>query len=261
MNKQQGSAHVVITIVLILTLLTALGWIFWQNFIHKEPASKNSEVVVVDKDKNDGAGEKDTNNKNSNVDLVAGSSSKKFLAGIDFQYPSNWTLKSKVTGEFPNEEGTQSKEIITITSPSKGVVVEYGIWYIGGGIGGACADFNSLSSIEYEQLQGMKTIKFVEYIGQSEGRYKFYDGLLSDGTVKNINSKNEHCSMLPGYWVTNLGDNEYLHLSAANMHIKSLEKYADKSKTYDSVEYIKDARKGEEYKDAKAILLSTKESE
>lgn len=52
MNKQyhqQGSAHVVIVICLVLALLTALGWIFWQNFIHKEPVQKETEVVTVDK--------------------------------------------------------------------------------------------------------------------------------------------------------------------------------------------------------------------
>lgn len=53
MNKyttQQGSAHVVIVICLVLGLVTALGWIFYQNFIHKETPQKDTELVVVNKD-------------------------------------------------------------------------------------------------------------------------------------------------------------------------------------------------------------------
>ncbi len=47
MKSQKGSAHVVIIAVLVLTLIAALGWIFWQNFIYKEPTISNTEVVKV----------------------------------------------------------------------------------------------------------------------------------------------------------------------------------------------------------------------
>lgn len=47
-NQQKGSAHVVLVIVLVLALLTALGWIFWQNFIYKEPVRKDTDLVVVE---------------------------------------------------------------------------------------------------------------------------------------------------------------------------------------------------------------------
>lgn len=52
MNKhsnQQGSAHVVVVICLVLALVAALGWIFYQNFIYKEPVKKDTDLVVVDK--------------------------------------------------------------------------------------------------------------------------------------------------------------------------------------------------------------------
>lgn len=39
MNKQKGSAHVIAIVVLVIALLGALGFIFWQNFINK-PAAK-----------------------------------------------------------------------------------------------------------------------------------------------------------------------------------------------------------------------------
>ena len=47
MNKQKGSAHVAIVIVLIVALLGALGFIFWQNFIRNEPATKKTEAVNI----------------------------------------------------------------------------------------------------------------------------------------------------------------------------------------------------------------------
>ncbi len=53
MNKQtsqQGSAHAVVVICLVLALVTALGWIFYQNFIAKEPSKKDTELLVVKKD-------------------------------------------------------------------------------------------------------------------------------------------------------------------------------------------------------------------
>ncbi len=52
-NSQQGSVHVVITICLVVALIFALGWIFWQNFIHKEATKKDTELVVIDKTKRD----------------------------------------------------------------------------------------------------------------------------------------------------------------------------------------------------------------
>ena len=52
-SSQRGSAHVVVTICLVIALLFALGWIFWQNFVHKESTKKDTDVIVVDKNKAD----------------------------------------------------------------------------------------------------------------------------------------------------------------------------------------------------------------
>lgn len=45
-NNQQGSAHVVLVVILVVTLIASLGWIFWQNFIYKEPGVDNSKNVT-----------------------------------------------------------------------------------------------------------------------------------------------------------------------------------------------------------------------
>ncbi len=45
-RKQTGSAHVAISIVLVIGLLAALGWIFWQNFVQEETVKKPQKVVL-----------------------------------------------------------------------------------------------------------------------------------------------------------------------------------------------------------------------
>ena len=46
-TSHTGSAHIVVIICLVLALITALGWIFYQNFIHKETPQKDHEVTIV----------------------------------------------------------------------------------------------------------------------------------------------------------------------------------------------------------------------
>jgi hypothetical protein len=48
MTSQKGSAHVTIIIGLVIALVGALGFVYWQNFIYKEPAVTKSNHVVVD---------------------------------------------------------------------------------------------------------------------------------------------------------------------------------------------------------------------
>jgi len=48
--REQGSAHAVIVVCLVLALLTALGWIFYQNFAYKESVKKESELIAIGKD-------------------------------------------------------------------------------------------------------------------------------------------------------------------------------------------------------------------
>jgi len=49
-QKQRGFAHAVLIICLVTALIGALGFIFWQNFINKEPVVKDEPVVVTKKE-------------------------------------------------------------------------------------------------------------------------------------------------------------------------------------------------------------------
>lgn len=46
MNTQKGSAHVFLITGLVIALTGALGFIFWQNFLHKEPTVAKTETVM-----------------------------------------------------------------------------------------------------------------------------------------------------------------------------------------------------------------------
>ena len=49
-SKQTGSARLVIITVIVLVILGALGFVFWNNFIYKAPASKSNPAVVTKKE-------------------------------------------------------------------------------------------------------------------------------------------------------------------------------------------------------------------
>lgn len=44
-QKQSGSVHLIITIILVLALLGALGFIFWQNFINKKDSTSTTATA------------------------------------------------------------------------------------------------------------------------------------------------------------------------------------------------------------------------
>jgi hypothetical protein len=50
MNKQQGSAHVIVVGVLVVALLGALGFIFWQNFLQDDQDEDQAKTTVAKTD-------------------------------------------------------------------------------------------------------------------------------------------------------------------------------------------------------------------
>ena len=47
--RQSGFAHAFLIIGLIVAIVVALGFIFWQNFIYKEPVTNKTETQVIKK--------------------------------------------------------------------------------------------------------------------------------------------------------------------------------------------------------------------
>lgn len=52
MKQQKGSAHVVIVSILVVALIGALGFTFWQNFINKDDGEKTVEAASSVKEEN-----------------------------------------------------------------------------------------------------------------------------------------------------------------------------------------------------------------
>lgn len=49
MNTQKGFAHAFFIIGLVVALIGALGFVFWQNFVHKEPIRNEAESIAQNK--------------------------------------------------------------------------------------------------------------------------------------------------------------------------------------------------------------------
>ncbi|MFZ1301166.1 MAG: hypothetical protein WAQ27_01125 [Candidatus Microsaccharimonas sp.] len=54
-RNQSGSAHVVVIVVLIIAIIGALGFIFWQNFVQKDPVANTTQTTESTKDESDEA--------------------------------------------------------------------------------------------------------------------------------------------------------------------------------------------------------------
>jgi|GEM_PF-5651761 len=87
-HTQTGSAHVVIIIVLVIAVLGALGFIFWQNFLNK-PAASTTTTTTTKTTASD-----TTTYKNTDL-------------GFSVDYPSTWKFATS----------TAAPVIATLASP------------------------------------------------------------------------------------------------------------------------------------------------
>lgn len=76
-KKQNGSAHVVIIIILVVALICALGFVFWQNFIKSD---STKEIT------NSGS-ETSKDQVGQTVEMLSYSNE---TIGVKFDYPKNW---------------------------------------------------------------------------------------------------------------------------------------------------------------------------
>ena len=86
-KSESGSAHLVLVIILVLIILGLLGFVFWQNVLHKKVSSTTPSAST---------------SKSTQPSVTSAISWKTFsdkLYGISFQYPSTW--KVKVLNEQP----------------------------------------------------------------------------------------------------------------------------------------------------------------
>lgn len=109
-SPQQGSAHAVIIVCLVLALITTLSWVFYQNFIYKAPVDKDIEVIKVGKDTTQPRVEDEKEKPKQEEDTDKG-----YLVikewGVKFKIPASLADTTVGYEEFKWNEGTSSEHI------------------------------------------------------------------------------------------------------------------------------------------------------
>lgn len=83
MSRQEGSTHVIVVMSLVILLIGALGFIFWQNFLAEKPVQENAEISQ----KSDGPKDETTD-----APREAESWTKFDGEGFSFRIPDGWNL-------------------------------------------------------------------------------------------------------------------------------------------------------------------------
>jgi len=169
-SSQIGSIHVVVTICLVLALLTALGWIFWQNFLQKADTQSHKDMTT--KTQTSQAKDKPV------IRTTTFTSSKHLLR---FDYPTGWLAKENIT----TDESDWYASSTTISNNNGMTLASLGT---GGEFGGACDPASpsyTATTIDDTPLQ-LKGLQAVHY-GYTiiEGTNKQYDIFygLNDGSL------------------------------------------------------------------------------
>lgn len=249
-HTQKGSAHVVVVIILVLSLIGALGYIFWQNLNKNEVENKKTT----------------TSQPTQALKLLTVSFNEGFGFKLSMNYPENWVLEKSITGSFPiNLENGATRETIKITSPTKKYSVEYTV-SSNAGIGGMCfpEDTGVIKQINSEPaaLDGMR---FAEVISTNkEGKYHFYSGLMKQEVATETVVNESVCDLMYAGIADlhNLPDGTPITLFEATVHIDGFNDPTNISddKVSETTSEIEEAFKTKEYDQAKAILISTTRS-
>lgn len=149
-QSQSGSIHLVIFMVLIIALIGALGFIYYQNFMQPE--------------KNDTTNLTTTDTKDAVVLLDKSITENVTGDNLTLDYPNNWILTSQTS---LNPDQGISNEKIFITSPDTNIKITF--WSGVSGIGGFCDPETNGT------LSSVKTYSMPNYSGRT-----LYETVTSD---------------------------------------------------------------------------------
>lgn len=255
MKKQYGSMHMVVIVCLTLALITALGWVFYLNFISKNPEKVDSSKII----------KTDTTNTVAENELQTGRTPEGLGSRLVFSYPKGWTVVHN--SEFTQDSGTGKKllngTITTVTSPDAAHAVKYKV--VSGGLGGMCMeeDAGTFSSFSYEALDSINGAFYTEaLVKEKSGKYVNSHSIrsVSSETVKSIKAGDSSCKL--GFSTLMISDEQKNDPSRGPVQAVMADiivpKNGDMFSGYDSMEEAKNAYKGSTYEQARAILKSTK---
>lgn len=247
MNKnesQSGSAHLALVIILIIALVGALGFIFYQNFV----VSKTSKPTpaVVDK-KTD---ESIKTEAASDIALTEVASDQSASTNLALKYPKSW----KMTHESVSlEKNTIVSEIYNIFSPDSKIDIEFIVSNVGGG--GTCdkRDGDGLVYIDAGEIPNFSAARFIAYYGSD-----YYSAGIQPNNAETRSFKigDSGCSMAIATRQGSIGPIANSgNFESVNLRINM--KFADVGHDgVSSVEKFKEIIKTDDFKTAKRIIQS-----
>jgi len=168
-HTQKGSAHLVIIVVLILVIISAVGFIFWQNFIKKDTTTMPISTRGMSSSKVGSA-----TYKTYTTDVY----------GISFQYPESWSVGNFVKSD---EQDNVSRSLVVTATSGQQISFQIGIR----GLGGTCDTPGTFKVIDTSTttIPGQKPVNFSftlqpEANGTFEGYFGLTDYYTTIGDVK-----------------------------------------------------------------------------
>jgi hypothetical protein len=227
-------------------LLTALGWIFWQNFIYKEsmPSSKEEQVIS-------------TVTQDTAKPFLDGRTNDVFGPFLTFKYPSDWKLTEKTTGEIPaNPSRGHTSQVIEISSPTGKYSVVYSIG-ANGGLGGMCLPEENgvVKSLQYGSITNFPQVGYATYItSNQQGTHNGFSGLVNN-TVAAVKEGDNACELAYSNIINQLKKDTS---TVTNLMILDASVHPAGEKEGEQADYYEKLYSGEEFETAKTILLSTR---
>lgn len=245
-RSQNGSAHVVIIVVLVLALMGALGWVFWQNF------SKDKDRVGSTSQSE----KKPSSEKTGVVKSKSLAMNTIFSDGLTLEYPDNWKMKHlEPQGDVPAKVGGTTSDRYIFTSPDD--TVDLSVQQTsGGGLGGTCdpEEMPTLASFSYEGSEAWNTRAYADYTYKENQKVFVYQGLSDISKVKTLKAGDSVCNVGYLYIVetdAKVGSSDVVMLWTSLTKHDSNERVS-----FSSSEDAKKYLEGQNAKDIKSILLS-----
>ncbi len=245
--KQQGNIHVVIVVILVLALLGALGFIFWQNFLSKNEGTNNKTGSTTQ-----------TTDSSVKAPVLDTATFDPVFNGLKFSYPKSWTIDRSTLGSTATAaDAAAAQNLLVVKSPSKKISVSY-LLSPNDGLGGACspADGGTLATFSSTQLSNFAGNSFAQYIIQTGTTYRYFSGIIDTARATSTKSGNSECEVFMAD-IIQLKNSENIKILQARINLTDFDNGDGSIKESLKRADIEAAYQTDEYQQAKAIMLST----
>lgn len=247
-KSQLGFAHlIIITVILGLGLIGALGFVYYQNFIQK----KDGVAKIDDSAKTPTDTGKETSDDPKTLVEYKTYTTDKY--NISFQYPSTWPI-SETKGK---DDDTFYQRYVDIKNASGEVIAKF---EIGMQLGGTCDSPSTVNTIEAE------TTKYISETYTNSGVKTNKNASFSFSLIDNgDNTLGAHYGLTDSY--TTLGASDlvcrntfYYNISPAIDGVIGLgfSNSAIETKKFSNIDDAKKYMNGDEYKEIKKMILTLK---